>query len=121
MKIPCSPAEVGFPRRSNKLWGIFICVALVTGVSSGIGRLIARMLTAEGLKIVGCVRRLDRLEALSQEISEAGGVFKGVHTDVRRENELLEMFNEIRASWGGVDVLVNNAGFGCYAPLAEGR
>jgi NADP-dependent 3-hydroxy acid dehydrogenase YdfG len=121
MKIPCSPAGAGFPRRSNKLRGFFICVALVTGVSKGIGRSIARMLTAEGLKVVGCARRLDRLEALSQKISEAGGVFKGVHADVRRENELLEMFNEMRASWGGVDVLVNNAGFGCYAPLPEGR
>ncbi len=95
-------------------------MALVTGASSGIGRAMALRLAQEGLLVAGCARRTDRLESLGEAITAAGGEFYAIGADLRREEEILAVFDRIRAEWGGVDVLVNNAGLGRAAPLTEG-
>jgi len=93
-------------------------VALVTGASSGIGRAIALLLAREGLRVAACARRVERLEELR---ADAGaGELLPLGVDLRNEAQILQMFERIRAEWGGVDVLVNNAGLGHDAPLAAG-
>ncbi len=95
--------------------------ALVTGASSGIGRAVARRLCAEGMKVVCCARRTERLEALQGELEGASGELWPMTADLRDERQILRMFGAIREGLGGVDVLVNNAGLGTLSPLMTGE
>jgi NADP-dependent 3-hydroxy acid dehydrogenase YdfG len=90
---------------------------LVTGGSGGIGRSIVRELSIQGYRVVTCARQIDRLEALRQELLEAGFEIFPLVADLREEASILEMFDVIRSRFGGVDVLINNAGIGHQAPL----
>ncbi|MBW2465449.1 MAG: SDR family NAD(P)-dependent oxidoreductase [Deltaproteobacteria bacterium] len=95
-------------------------VALVTGASSGIGAATALRLAAAGMKVAVCARRAGRLQALCQEATNAGGVMESHPVDLRDSQAIVHLFESIRARWGGVDVLVNNAGLGHAAPLVSG-
>ena len=92
-------------------------VALVTGASSGIGAAIARRLAAEGMKLALLARRAERLEQLRSELDAE---LLLLPTDLRDEAAILRAFDTIRSRWGGVDVLINNAGLGRKAPLSSG-
>lgn len=94
-------------------------VALVTGASSGIGAAVARRLARQGLRVAICARREERLRQLSTELEKHTEVLAR-RADLRHEAEILELFEAIRGRWGGVDVLVNNAGVGRQAPLVDG-
>jgi 17beta-estradiol 17-dehydrogenase / 3beta-hydroxysteroid 3-dehydrogenase len=98
-------------------------VALVTGASSGIGRAIAEMLALEGLHVVVCARRRDRLDALAQSLRARAPRSRVLvqECDVRDEAQIVRAFEAARRELGGIDVLVNNAGLGRAAPLASGR
>ena len=86
-------------------------VALVTGGSEGIGLAAARSMAAEGAKAVICARRSDVLEWAAAEIRSAtGGEVLAIPTDVREPDQLDELFDRILATYGRIDVLVNNAG-----------
>jgi len=91
--------------------------ALVTGASSGIGREMTLILAGWGCDLVICARRLDRLQALADEVKEAHGV------DVRVHKSDLSHPDAARTLWEGldepVDILINNAGFGSYQSLPE--
>jgi NADP-dependent 3-hydroxy acid dehydrogenase YdfG len=95
-------------------------VALVTGASSGIGRATARMLAREGLKVAACARRKDRLDALAAEAADEGHTIASYELDLRDTEAIVRTFDAVRKAWGGVDVLVNDAGLGHHAPLASG-
>lgn len=95
-------------------------VALVTGASAGIGRAVARRLAALGMRVALTARRADRLAALAAEIEAAGGEALALTADARDEAALLSVFAKIREAWGGVDVLINNAGLGREASLSTG-
>lgn len=95
-------------------------VALVTGASAGIGRAVALRLAAAGLRVALTARRGDRIEALAAQITAAGGEALAVAADARDEAALLAVFDAVRKRWGGVDVMVNNAGLGRDASLCEG-
>lgn len=92
-------------------------VALVTGASSGIGEAVATELAKAGLRVAACARRLDRLKGLERE---SGGEVLPLQTDLRDEAQIAAAFAAVRERWGGVDVLVNNAGLGHNAPLTSG-
>jgi len=77
-------------------------VAVVTGASSGIGAATARLLAAQGFRVVCAARRAERVEALADEV---GGV--AVACDVTREEDVARL---VRAAGDRVHVLVNNAG-----------
>src|SRR4051812_17565062 len=94
--------------------------ALVTGASSGMGKVIAQQLLRDGLRVVVAARRLDQMEDL-----RALGAHP-IALDISKEESLVAVVEEIYERFGGVDVLVNNAGFGLYGaledvPLAEAR
>lgn len=97
-------------------------VALVTGASSGIGRAVAMRLAAAGMRVAVCARRRQRLERLAEELSRAGAAGAlPVTADLRREEDIEALFTRVRGEWGGVDLLVNNAGLGHDAPLLSGQ
>jgi NADP-dependent 3-hydroxy acid dehydrogenase YdfG len=92
-------------------------VAVVTGASAGIGRATARALAGAGMKVAACARRTDRLDELAAEL---GDRLLPITADLRREADILALFDRVRDAWGGVDVLVNNAGLGHAEPLVSG-
>lgn len=95
-------------------------VALVTGASSGIGAAIVRRLAKAGMHIVMCARRGDRLADLAAEVEALGVRCVAVTADLRREVDVLKVVIAARTGFGGVDVLINNAGLGREAPLLSG-
>ncbi len=95
--------------------------ALVTGASSGIGAAIARRLLADGMRVVGCARRQDRVAEILAGADWNAESTLAVGCDVRDEASVKAAFAAARERFGGVDVLINNAGLGHAAPLAAGR
>ncbi|MDX1435548.1 MAG: SDR family oxidoreductase [Anaerolineales bacterium] len=87
-------------------------VIIITGASSGIGAATARLLAAEGYRVVLAARRLEKLEALAGEILESGGDALPVKTDVGRMEDIERLANKTTEHMGRVDILFNNAGFG---------
>ena len=96
-------------------------VCFVTGASSGMGEATARRLAAEGLRVAIAARRKEKLDALAAEIEAAGGTVLSLPTDLRNEAEIKAAFDQIRESWGPLDVLVNNAGLGWEDDLSDGK
>jgi NADP-dependent 3-hydroxy acid dehydrogenase YdfG len=88
--------------------GIKDKVVIITGASSGLGEATARRLAKEGAKLVLGARRLDRLQALAEELSL--GEDAVVQTDVTRRDEVARLVDRAVKSHGRVDVIINNAG-----------
>ena len=100
-------------------------VAVVTGASSGIGRAIVHALARDGMRVAFCARREDRLDDLTRELLDGEPAPSAAdllvrRVDMREEAQILELFTRVREKWGGVDVLVNNAGLGHASPLVSG-
>jgi short-subunit dehydrogenase len=89
-------------------------VVIVTGASSGIGEATARQFGHEGAKVVLAARRVDRLEALAQEIHTMGTGAETlvVSADLSRLEDIQSLVGQTLDRFGRIDVLVNNAGFG---------
>jgi 3-oxoacyl-[acyl-carrier protein] reductase len=95
-------------------------VAFVTGGSKGIGLAIARALVADGLQVAITGRDAARLSAARPSIEAAGpGSVETLQADVRRYDEVQAAIAATVARFGGLDVLVNNAGIGIFAPVAS--
>jgi NADP-dependent 3-hydroxy acid dehydrogenase YdfG len=95
--------------------------ALVTGASNGIGAAIATRLLAEGMRVVGCSRRQESVADVLAAADPDGEASLAVACDVRDEAAVKAAFAAARRRFGGVDVLVNNAGLGHAGPLAAGK
>ena len=86
-------------------------MALVTGGSKGIGRAIAVRLAENGVKVaINYNSSEDAAENLVKMISESGGVALKVRADVSNLDQVKGMISNISNEWGGVNILVNNAG-----------
>ena len=95
-------------------------VALVTGGSRGIGRAIAKMLLTEGAQVAICGRSQETVDQATLELArESGGKVKGKVADVKSHEQVGALFQFIDSEFGGIDVLVNNAGVGVFRPVAE--
>jgi NADP-dependent 3-hydroxy acid dehydrogenase YdfG len=96
-------------------------VVVITGASSGIGEATALLLAERGAKVVLGARSWDRLEALAARIASAGGEATCVRTDVKRRGDMSNLVNLACERYGGLDVLVNNAGVMPVSPLDDLR
>lgn len=85
-------------------------VIVITGASSGIGEATAKLLAAQGNKIVLGARRRDKLEKIVAEISAAGGIATYQLTDVTKRNDVDMLAKKALDEYGQIDVWINNAG-----------
>src|SRR3984885_11429827 len=86
-------------------------VAIVTGSSRGIGAAIAKRLAADGFTVViNYAGRAADANTVVQEIQAVGGRATSIQADVSSAAEVAAMFDQIETTFGGLDVLVNNAG-----------
>jgi NADP-dependent 3-hydroxy acid dehydrogenase YdfG len=92
-------------------------VVVITGASSGMGAAAARHLSAQGATVVLGARRIERLQALVGEITAAGGKALAVATDVTDRGQVQRLVDAAVATYGRIDVLVNNAGIMPLSPL----
>ena len=81
-------------------------VAVVTGASTGVGPVMAKMLADEGANVVPAARRFDLVEQVAAEIGESA---VAVRADVSREDDVTRMVDEAMRRWGKVDIMMNNA------------
>jgi NAD(P)-dependent dehydrogenase (short-subunit alcohol dehydrogenase family) len=93
--------------------------AIVTGGSSGIGLAIARMLVEEGYGVTVAARRPDKLAEAAKELAAGGGEVHQVAGNMAAEELVSQVVSEHRERFGRLDVLVNNAGVGVGAPVAD--
>ena len=94
--------------------------AIVTGSTKGIGRAIAEALVREGMNVCLSARNATEVEQAVGEMGDAGeGGVTGVVCDVRDYDEVKALFEHTVAEFGGVDVLVNNAGIGIFGRVED--
>jgi 3-oxoacyl-[acyl-carrier protein] reductase len=95
-------------------------VALITGGSDGLGRAAAARLAAEGAKVALCARRREPLERAAAELRAAsGGEVEAIVADVTRAEDCERFVAEAVGAFGGVDILLNNAGTSAASGLEE--
>lgn len=94
-------------------------VAIITGAGSGIGRQIARRFASEGARVVVADRTVAAAEDAAAEIERAGGAAMAVEMDVTDEDQVEQSVAAAVAAFGGVDILVSNAGIQIVRPLDE--
>jgi NADP-dependent 3-hydroxy acid dehydrogenase YdfG len=99
---------------SNKIAGK---VVVITGASSGLGEATARYLAERGATVVLGARRVDRLQALVDEIAVGGGEALALATDVTDAAQVQALVDAAVARYGRIDVLLNNAGLMPHSPL----
>ena len=94
-------------------------VVLITGASSGIGAATAIQLAAKGAKVVLGARRLDQLEKIVAQVEAQGGKAICAVCDVKRREDLVQLVKLAVATYGRLDVLVNNAGVAQLSRIDE--
>jgi short-subunit dehydrogenase len=87
---------------------------ILTGVSSGIGNALARQLAADGAKLAITARSVDKLAALEADLRGRGADVIAVPGDVTRPEDREHVVSTAVARWGGLDLLVNNAGVAAW-------
>jgi len=94
-------------------------VAIVTGAASGIGKEIARAYLAEGAKVAIADLKIDAATAAAKELTAGGGQATGVAMDVANEEQVEAGVAAVIKAFGGVDVLVSNAGIQIISPVVD--
>ncbi|PID58189.1 MAG: short-chain dehydrogenase [Ignavibacteriae bacterium] len=87
-------------------------IILVTGGSLGIGFATAKKLIDKGAKVIITARNQERLDKSAKEIGAIPYA-----SDVSKEGDVIKVFQWIKKEFGGLDALINNAGYGYFAPL----
>lgn len=93
-------------------------IVAITGASSGIGEATARLLAAKGARVLLGARRTDRLAKVVAEIRAAGGEAHFTSLDVTSLSEMERFIAEAQQHFGGLEVLINNAGVMPLSPLS---
>jgi NAD(P)-dependent dehydrogenase (short-subunit alcohol dehydrogenase family) len=88
-------------------------VAFVTGASSGMGKETALRLLGKGLIVYVAARRLE----LMTDLQEHGAI--PIQMDISKEEQIVAAIQKVKSAHGGIDILINNAGFGMYGSMEE--
>lgn len=94
-------------------------VAWVTGASSGIGKAMAFEWARLGYKVALSSRRKELLDTIAHEMSQAGADALVVPCDIMEETAIQNAVQQIISTWGQLDVVVANAGFGVFGSLEK--
>ena len=94
-------------------------VIVITGASSGTGEATARHLAKLGASVAFGARRVDRIDALAKELTDAGHKALAVKTDVTDRNQVKNLVDMAVKKFGRIDVILNNAGVMPLAPLED--
>lgn len=95
-------------------------VIVITGSTRGIGLEIAEACGKNGAKLVISSRNETKINEVIASFREKGYAVTGIATDVSRKDDLEQLFNHAIATWGRIDVWINNAGISCgYRPLEQ--
>jgi len=92
-------------------------IVVITGASSGLGKATAEMLSAQGASVVLGARRVDRIRALADELTERGRKALALATDVTQCDQVKNLVDLAVREFGRVDVIINNAGLMPNSPL----
>ncbi|MGE5602514.1 MAG: SDR family oxidoreductase [Nitrososphaerales archaeon] len=92
-------------------------VVVITGASSGLGQATARALAAEGATVVLGARRVDRIDALADELARSGGKALAIQTDVTQYDQVKRLVDAAVQTYGRIDVMINNAGLMPQSPI----
>ncbi|XP_025832722.1 farnesol dehydrogenase-like isoform X1 [Agrilus planipennis] len=95
-------------------------VAIVTGVTTGIGAAIAEMMVKEGVLVAGFARKKERVQELFEKLQHEKGKLYVLMVDITNENEILTGFKWIKSNLGPVHILINNAGVARHTSLIDG-
>jgi len=93
--------------------------AIVTGAGRGIGRAIARRLAVAGANVVLASRTQAQLDETCRMIERAGGKVMAVSADISKPEDVERMVDEANSVFGGINVLVNNAGLASLATIDQ--
>lgn len=93
--------------------------ALVTGAASGIGRATAALFAAEGASVAATDVRAEGLESLVDEVRSSGGDIRAFAMDVADDASVRRVVEQIAATLGGIDIVVNCAGVSIAAPFGD--
>jgi NAD(P)-dependent dehydrogenase (short-subunit alcohol dehydrogenase family) len=94
-------------------------VAVITGASKGLGKAIALALGAAGANIALVARDVDQLNGVKQELENLGGQAQVFPADLLEEEQIRTLENNVMEAFGGVHILINNAGINLRKPLVE--
>jgi NAD(P)-dependent dehydrogenase (short-subunit alcohol dehydrogenase family) len=97
-------------------------IALVTGAGRGIGRAIALDFAAQGAQVAAAARSQDQLDSLIEEITAAGGTATAFSADLFERPAAAQLVSQVKAQFGSIEILVNNAGIGSSSqpnPVAD--
>lgn len=94
-------------------------IVLVTGGSGGLGRELGRAFARKASRVVLAARSEDKLRAAAEEITREGGRVLAFACDVTVKEQVVQLAESIRAAWGNVEILVNNAGVAKAAGFLE--
>ncbi len=92
-------------------------IAVVTGAGRGMGRAIALALAKEGAAVALAARTKAEVERVASQIQNEGGRALPIKTDVRCEEDVLNLIKEVKDTFFRLDILVNCAGIGIFAPV----
>ena len=93
--------------------------ALVTGGTRGIGRAVAEALLGAGASVAICGRSEEAVSRTVAELGAAGGKVAGCAADVSNPGDVAALFGTVDERLGGLDILINNAGLGVFASVAD--
>ncbi|MFY0802304.1 bifunctional aldolase/short-chain dehydrogenase [Peribacillus frigoritolerans] len=110
-KLSLSPAEAEFSRK----------VAFITGGAGGIGSATARRLVSEGAHVVLADLNIEGAEKVADEINKEYGEIRAAafKMDVTSEEQVQDVFEKSALTFGGIDIIVNNAGLATSSPFDE--
>jgi 3-oxoacyl-[acyl-carrier protein] reductase len=111
---------VSFPAMDTLELGLKGKIAIITGASEGLGKATAAKFAQCGARVAMCARRPDVLDAAAKEIQKSTGAeIFALPTDVTSTAQVEKFVGEVTGRWGGVDILLNNAGTSSAAPFEK--